>query len=101
MIRIGTILAAGVVVAALAGCDAQVAAVDAASPAPSVAEQACLREVTGVTANPDVVLLESRVSEAGTETIVGVGEQRALWRCVGYGDGTTAEIMSLTDEGAL
>jgi hypothetical protein len=68
---------------------------------PSLAEQACLRDVTRQTNNPDVVLLSSSYSEAGTEVIVGVGPQRARWRCIGYRDGTTAGIMSLTDEGAL
>jgi hypothetical protein len=47
------------------------------------------------------VLLSSSYSEAGTEVIVGVGPQRARWRCIAYRDGTTAGIMSLTDEGAL
>ena len=68
---------------------------------PSRAEQACLRAVTQTTNNPDVVLLESTYSEAGTEVIVGVGPQRARWRCIGYRDGTTGEVMSLTDEGRL
>lgn len=72
-----------------------------ASAAPSVAEQACLRDVTRTTNNPDVVLLDSSFSQAGTEVIVGVGPNRARWRCIGYSDGTTAEIMSLTDEGRL
>lgn len=72
-----------------------------ASGTPSQAEQACLRDVTRTTNNPDVVLLESNFSQAGTEVIVGVGPQRAPWRCIGYSDGTTDGIMSLTDEGRL
>ncbi len=68
---------------------------------PTVEEQACLRDVTGVTSNPDVVLLASSFSQAGTEVTVGVGPDRARWRCIGYSDGTTADIQSLTDEGAL
>jgi hypothetical protein len=68
---------------------------------PSLAEQGCLRDVTRATNNTDVVLLSSSFSEAGTEVIVGVGPDRARWRCIGYKDGTTADIMSLTDEGAL
>jgi hypothetical protein len=68
---------------------------------PSLAEQGCLRDVTRQTNNPDVVMLSSSYSEAGTEVIVGVGPQRARWRCIGYRDGTTAGIMSLTDEGAM
>lgn len=68
---------------------------------PTLAEQGCLRDVTRTTNNGDVVLLSSSFSQAGTEVIVGVGPQRARWRCIGYEDGTTADIMSLTDEGRL
>lgn len=72
-----------------------------ASRMPTPAEQACLRDVTRSTNNPDVVLLDSSFSQAGTEVFVGVGPQRARWRCIAYSDGTTAGIESLTDEGAL
>jgi hypothetical protein len=68
---------------------------------PTPAEQACLRDVTRATNNPDVVLLDSSFSQAGTEVIVGVGPQRARWRCIAYSDGTTAGIMSMTDEGGI
>lgn len=68
---------------------------------PSAAAQACLRDVTQTTNNKDVMLVSSDFSEAGTSVIVGVGEQRALWSCIGYADGTTADITSLTDEGTL
>jgi len=74
---------------------------NSASAMPTLAEQGCLRDVTRTTNNADVVLLESTFSEAGTEVIVGVGEQRARWRCIGYSDGSTAGIESLTDEGKL
>jgi len=57
--------------------------------------------VTKTTNNPGVTLLDSTFSEADTEVIVGVGEQRARWRCIGYSDGTTAGITSLTVEGTL
>ena len=69
---------------------------------PSVAEQACLRDVTSVTNNPDVVLLSSSpVQGGGTQVIVGVGEQRAKWNCIGYSDRSTEEIYSMTNEGTL
>jgi len=71
------------------------------SKTPNAAEQACLRDVTRTTNNPDVVLLSSSFSQAGTEVIVGVGPQQARWRCIAYADGTTADIQSLTDEGRL
>jgi hypothetical protein len=68
---------------------------------PSAAAQACLRDVTTTTNNGDVALISESFSQAGTEVIVGVGPDRARWRCIGYSDGTTAGIESLTDEGAL
>jgi len=68
---------------------------------PSPAEQGCLRDVTRTTNNPDVVLLSSEFSQAGTQVIVGVGPQRARWSGIGYSDGSTAEITSLTNEGSL
>jgi len=73
----------------------------AAAGTPSRAEQACLRDVTRTTNNADVMLLSSSYSEAGTQVVIGVGPQRARWRCIGYKDGSTADIMSLTDEGRL
>lgn len=92
-------------VTALAGCGANSERPSdngsSSSTTPSMAEQACLRDVTRTTNNPDVVLLDSTFSEAGTEVIVGVGPQRARWRCIGYSDGTTTGITSLTDEGRL
>lgn len=74
---------------------------DAATDTPDAAEQACLRAVTEETSNPDVVLLSSSFSEAGTEVIVGVGAGQAPWRCIAYRDGSTTRPMSLTDEGSL
>lgn len=68
---------------------------------PSAAEQACLRDVTVTTNNPDIVLLGSEFSEAGTLVRVGVGEDQATWQCIAYSDGTTAGIQSLADEGTL
>ena len=101
MIRLSAIALA---TAALTGCGSnpdQPSSGGSSSAMPSKAEQACLRDVTRTTNNPDVVLLDSTFSQAGTEVIVGVGPQRARWRCIGYSDGTTGEIMSLTNEGRL
>jgi hypothetical protein len=86
----------------LAACDETMSATDtAATTAPNAAEQACLRDVTATTNNPDVVLLGSEFSEAGTLVRVGVGPQRAPWQCIAYSDGTTAGIQSMTDEGSI
>ncbi len=84
---------------AIAGCETTGGT--ASSGTPSLAEQGCLRGVTQTTNNPDVVLLSSEYSEAGTKVIVGVGENRAQWSCIGYSDGSTADITSLTNEGTL
>lgn len=84
----------------LAACD-DAATTSGASATPSVAEQACLRDVTATTSNPEVVLLGSEFSEAGTLVRIGVGPDQAPWQCIAYSDGTTDGIMSLTDEGSL
>ena len=63
---------------------------------PSAAEQACLRDVTQQTNNPDVVLLGSEPYQGGARYVrVGVGDQRAVWQCIGRSDGSTSEIMYL------
>ncbi|WP_380052474.1 hypothetical protein ACFE33_08935 [Falsihalocynthiibacter sp. SS001] len=86
-------------VLSLSACDEDMGSMEVTSGMPSGPEQACLRDVTATTNNPDVVLLGSEFSEAGTMVRVGVGENRAPWQCIGYSDGTTAGIQSLTDEG--
>lgn len=63
-------------------------------------EGACERAVTQASNNPDVVTLSSEFSQANTLVIVGVGPQRAQWRCL-VSRGRVAEVMSMTDEGAL
>jgi hypothetical protein len=68
---------------------------------PSAAEQACMQAVSMQTQNPDVVLISSEFSQAATEVIVGVGPNKARWRCLVASDGTVTEVMSLTDEGRM
>jgi hypothetical protein len=63
-------------------------------------EGACERAVSIETSNGDVVTLSSEFSQANTVVIVGVGPQRAQWRCLVSG-GKVAEVMSLTNEGKL
>ncbi len=87
-------------VALLTACD-EGSTTSATSAAPNAAEQACLRDVTATTNNPDVALLGSEFSEAGTFVRVGVGPDRAPWQCIAYSDGSTDGIMSLTNEGTL
>jgi len=67
---------------------------------PSKDEQACLQAVSTTTNNGDVTLLGTETSEANTVVTVGVGPQRAPWRCL-VSSGVVAEVMSMTDEGRL
>ena len=62
-------------------------------------EQACLKAVAAETSN-DVVTLSVEEFEANTLVMVGVGPNRAPWKCLSK-DGVVAEVMSMTDEGAL
>lgn len=62
------------------------------SATPSAAEQACLAAVSRTANNGDVALLGSEFSEAGTSVRVGVGENRAPWKCIAYSDGSTAGV---------
>ena len=70
-----------------------------ASGTPSKDEQACLAAVSRETNNGDATILRSDTSEANNMVIVGVGQQRAQWKCLSK-NGKVAEVMSLTDEGA-
>lgn len=98
--RLLIIVAAFGAVATLAACVEETGG-GVSTSMPNAAEQACLRDVTRTTNNPDVVLLGSEFSEAGTLVRVGVGPNRAPWQCIAYRDGTTAGIQSLTNEGTL
>lgn len=104
MPRLGKLIVGAAALAALAACDDTTStAVSSAAPgnsAEAAARQACVRDVRSTTGNPDVSVLSSSFSEAGTEVILQVGPT-GQWSCIAYGDGTTADIMSLTDEGAL
>lgn len=60
----------------------------------------CLLAVRRQTNNRDVVILESESSQAKDTIILGVGPQRAKWKCVAKENGA-ADVQSLTDEGAL
>lgn len=90
---------------ALAGCveDTGSSYAPAGVPGNSLEGQArtnCVAAVRQTTGNSDVSVIRSSFSEAGTEVILQVGPT-GTWRCIGYRDGTTAGIMSLTDEGSL
>lgn len=80
----------------LSACVEETAMVSAA---PNAAEQACLAAVSNTTNNGDVALLGSEFSEAGTLVRVGVGSERAPWKCVAYSDGTTAGVEFMGTDG--
>ena len=68
---------------------------------PQAARDACLREVRRTTNNFDAEIIEMIYSEANSQVKVGVGPNRAPWRSLVSNSGVVAEVMSLTDEGAL
>ncbi len=69
--------------------------------ASSVAEGACLAAVRRQTNNNDLSIIGSEFSEANSLVMVGVGPQRAPWRCLVSNSGVVAEVTSVTNEGAL
>ena len=68
--------------------------------APSKDQQACLAAVSNQTNNGEVEVLDTNSSEANNTVIVGVGKDKAKWKCL-VKNGRVGEVMSLTDEGAL
>jgi hypothetical protein len=67
---------------------------------PGKDKQACVRAVKKQTRNPKVVVVGAVSSEANNTVTLGVGPQKAPWRCLVKG-GKVADVMSQTDEGAL
>jgi heat shock protein HslJ len=65
-----------------------------------VQTNACLDEVARQTGDRNVVLLSSEYSEANSLVMVGVGAQRAPWRCLVSNDGQVAEITFEGDDSA-
>jgi len=75
----------------------------AAQPAPhkpTKNDQACIRAVKKQTRNSNVAYISSETSQANDSVIVGVGPQRAQWRCLVSG-GKVSDVQSMTDEGKL
>ncbi len=86
----------------LSACDqSSTAEVAKSATTPSVQEQACLAAVSKQTSNGDVAVISSEFSEANTQVMIGVGPQRAPWKCLVSNDGVVAEVTSTVDEGAL
>jgi hypothetical protein len=95
-----TLIAVAAAALGLAACGESTTGTPQAS-APTAQEQACLAAVSNETNNGDVAVLSSEYSEANTVVMIGVGDQRAPWRCLVSDDAVVAEVMSMTDEGAL
>jgi hypothetical protein len=62
--------------------------------------RACIAAVRTQTRNPRLVVLRTEFSQANNSVTVGVGPQRAPWRCL-VKRGVVAEVMSMVDEGRL
>jgi hypothetical protein len=67
---------------------------------PGKDKQACIRAVKKQTKNPKAVVIGAVGSEANNQVTIGVGPQRAPWKCL-VKRGKVAEVMSQTDEGGL
>jgi len=70
------------------------------SDVPAKDQQACLAAVSNKTNNGTVTVLSAESSEANNSVVIGVGKDKAKWRCL-VKNGRVDEVMSLTDEGAL
>lgn len=73
---------------------------ESVSSVPEADQQACLKAVAKTTNNARVTVLDASSAEANNTVIVGVGKDKAKWQCL-VKNGHVAEVMSLTDEGAL
>ena len=63
-------------------------------------KQACLKAVKKKTHNPKVTVIDAVSSEANNTVTVGVGAEKAPWRCL-VKRGKVADVMSHTNEGGL
>ena len=67
---------------------------------PKSDQKACLKAVKRKTNNKDVSVLDASSSEANNMVTIGVGKDKAKWQCL-VKNGRVANVMSMTDEGAL
>jgi hypothetical protein len=67
---------------------------------PGKDKQACVRALQKLARNTKVVVVGAVSSEANNDVTLGLGPQKAKWRCLVKG-GKVADVTSLTDEGAL
>ena len=74
-------------------------AVDSGLPSP--AQAACMSAVARETGDGNVTVLGSSRALTGTELLIGVGDDRAQWRCLASNDGVVEEVSSVVDESAV
>lgn len=98
-LRLGLALAALAGLSACVESDTSGSSTGALRTAPASDESACLGAVAAQTGN-SVTVLSSETSEANNMVMVGVGPDRAPWKCLISG-GKVAEVMSMTNEGTL
>ncbi len=67
---------------------------------PSRDRQACIKAVKKTTHNPKVVVIGAVSAEAANTVTLGVGPDRAPWRCI-VKRGKVSDVMSQTNEGAM
>ncbi len=92
--KLTTFAAIATALAALSGCVDEASTMDAPLRTGSAAdEQACLSAVAQQTGNT-VSIISSDFSQANTIVMVGVGPDRAPWKCLSNG-GRVAEVMSM------
>lgn len=99
--KLHTIVGVGAMAVTLAGC---IETTDTYAPTSmrtgsAVDENACLSAVAAETKNT-VTILSSEFSQANTIVMVGVGDQRAPWKCL-VSNGRVAEVMFAGSEGYL
>ncbi|WP_436637828.1 hypothetical protein [Microbaculum sp. FT89] len=72
-----------------------------ASEVSDAAIDACLAAVRQETGEADVAVLSTEFSEANSLVMIGVGAQRAPWKCLVSNDGQVAGVSFAGDEGKL
>ena len=66
-----------------------------------ITNEACMAAVRQETNESDITVTSNEFSEANTLVMLGVGAQRAPWRCLVANDGTVQEVSFTGDEGKL
>jgi hypothetical protein len=60
-----------------------------------LAEQGCLRAVAQTAGTAQVAIVNGDFSDSGTVYQITAGPNSQVWRCTGFGDGSTAEVAPL------